>query len=103
MDFCISAQVGDHVLVRPQKQKLNAQDKFLRKFMYREALSSALETTDPTVITLSFQLNLNVLSTGYLKLLCREIYPAAIWQYIVAFLNTILYSKLVVPATLQVK
>lgn len=47
-------QEGDHVLVRPQRQKLNAQDKFLRKFMYREALSSALASSDPTVIMLSF-------------------------------------------------
>ncbi|KAG0623543.1 hypothetical protein M758_3G181700 [Ceratodon purpureus] len=45
-----SAAEGDHVLVKPQKGKLNAQDKFLRKFMYREALSAALATADPTVV-----------------------------------------------------
>lgn len=49
----ISKQEGDHVLARPQRQRLTAQDKFLRKFMYREALSSALATSDSTVIILS--------------------------------------------------
>lgn len=44
------ASEGDHVLARPQRQRLTAQDKFLRKFMYREALSSALATSDSTVI-----------------------------------------------------
>lgn len=45
-----SATEGDHVLFKPQRQKLSAQDKFLLKFMYREALSSALATSDPTVV-----------------------------------------------------
>lgn len=45
-----NATEGDHVLVRPQRQKVNARDKFLRKFMYREALSAALSTSDPKII-----------------------------------------------------
>jgi hypothetical protein len=42
-------QEDDYVLARPKKVNLGQHDQFLRSFQYREALSSALSTSDPTV------------------------------------------------------
>lgn len=44
-------QAADNVVVRPKQQRLREHDKFLRQFQYREALSSALSTSDATVST----------------------------------------------------
>jgi U3 small nucleolar RNA-associated protein 15 len=44
-----SAAEDDYVLARPKKVNLGQHDQFLRSFQYREALSSALSTSDPTV------------------------------------------------------
>ncbi|CAK9191165.1 unnamed protein product [Sphagnum troendelagicum] len=45
-----SAAEDDYVLARPKKVNLGQHDQFLRSFQYREALSSALSTSDPTVV-----------------------------------------------------
>jgi U3 small nucleolar RNA-associated protein 15 len=40
------ASEGDHVLTRQRKVKIGHRDKFLRKFMYKEAFNAALRSTD---------------------------------------------------------
>jgi U3 small nucleolar RNA-associated protein 15 len=41
---------ADNVVARPKQQRLRQHDKFLRQFQYREALSSALSTSDAMVV-----------------------------------------------------
>lgn len=45
------AQAADNVVAQPKRHRLREHDKFLRQFQYREALSSALSTSNPTVST----------------------------------------------------
>lgn len=50
--FFFCEQEGDHVLTRQRKVKITHRDKFLRKFMYKEALNAALKSTDVKVTAL---------------------------------------------------
>lgn len=45
------AQINDFKIERIKKQKLKPYDKFLKKFQYKRALDSALETKNPITIT----------------------------------------------------